>query len=72
MSFTERTEAECAAFMLLVASGEECQHPPQYRHEIPTARPFEAKRLDPREWECALCGTWQVARGAADHMEDRG
>jgi hypothetical protein len=51
----ERTEAEYAAYMLWVASGEECQHPEAFRHPIPN-RP----NADPKEWECGGCGTWQM------------
>lgn len=60
----ERTEAEEAYFLMLVANGGECPHPPQYRHEIGAFRdaPFEAKQLDPFEWECAICGMVQVRK----------
>lgn len=51
----QRTEAEYAYFILLVAEGRECDHPIAFRH---------AYRDDPMEWECGICGTVQLRKRA--------
>ena len=64
MTGSPRTEAEYAYRLLLVATGDECVHPPQYRERPSRPGPDQG---DPGEWRCRICGEERIRlrRGGA-------
>jgi hypothetical protein len=56
MSEPKRDSRAEAYFLMLVATGLDCPHPPEFR------KPPPLPSFDPSEWRCGVCFTVQISK----------